>query len=56
MARRKRKVEPIITKPLMISYPLRKDFVASVEIPRNMTKEEAERLAKFVQTLAIQED
>lgn len=37
---------------LMVPYPLRPDFVATVEIPRNMTPQEADRLAKMVLALA----
>ena len=34
-----------------ISYPLRTDLNCSIKIPKDITKEEAERLGEFVKTL-----
>lgn len=36
-------------------FPLRDFYVAQVVIPRNMTKDEADRLCAFVQSLAAPE-
>jgi len=40
-------------KILTLPFPLRGDFLASVQIPRDLTALEAERLAAFVRTLAL---
>jgi hypothetical protein len=37
---------------LSLNYPLRKDFLAQVVIPRDLTAEEARRLGAFLLTLA----
>lgn len=41
---------------LNIPFPLRSDFLASVQIPRDLKKVEAERLAAFIKTLALDPD
>lgn len=41
---------------LNIPFPLRPDFVASLQVPRDMTAREAGRLAAFVKTLAMDFD
>ena len=37
---------------LSLPYPLRSDLLAHVQVPRDMTTEEASRLAAFIKTLA----
>ena len=37
---------------LRYTVPLRRDFLATLELPRDLTGAEAERLAAFLQTLA----
>lgn len=44
---------PVGSGILDIPFPLRPDFVATIQIPRDMKRIEAERLAAFVRTLAI---
>ncbi len=48
---------PSVPEPVkgMLEYPfpLRPDFLARVVIPRDMTKEEAERLTAFISALAV---
>lgn len=41
------------TPMLTIPFPLRPDFLASIQIPRDLRKTEAERLAAFIKTLAM---
>ena len=41
------------TRLVTIPYPLRHDFIASVQIPRDMSVWEAKRLAAMVLTLGI---
>lgn len=49
--------EPASSTPMLtIPFPLRPDFLASVQIPRNLKKSEAERLAAFIRTLAMDEE
>jgi hypothetical protein len=36
---------------LVMPYPLRKDYLAQVVVPRTLTREEAQRLCAFVQSL-----
>lgn len=36
-------------------YPLRPDFIATIELPRDLTAAEAERLAAMLRTLPIPE-
>lgn len=45
--------EPLQTTPsyMEVTYPLRTDLNCSIKIPKNITKEEAQRLAEFVKTL-----
>ena len=43
------------TPMLTVPFPLRHDFLASVQIPRDLRKGEAERLAAFINTLAMDE-
>lgn len=38
---------------LTLPYPLRADFLASIQLPRDLKLEEAERLGAFIRTLAI---
>jgi len=38
---------------LTVPYPLRPDFLASVQIPRDLKAVEADRLAAFIRTLAV---
>ncbi|CAN5317710.1 hypothetical protein BH23GEM4_BH23GEM4_21890 [soil metagenome] len=38
---------------LTIPFPLRPDFLASIQIPRDLKSSEAERLATFIRTLAV---
>lgn len=40
---------------LSLTYPLRPDFSISLEIPKDMTKEESERLSTFIRTLYFTE-
>jgi len=40
-------------KILTLPFPLRGDFLASVQVPRDLTAAEAERLAAFISTLAV---
>lgn len=40
---------------LALTYPLRPDFSISLEIPKDMTKEESERLSTFIRTLYFTE-
>jgi hypothetical protein len=40
---------------LTVPFPLRPDFLASVQIPRDLRKGEADRLAAFIKTLAMDE-
>jgi hypothetical protein len=42
-----------VTKVLNIPYPLREGFTASLQLPRDLTTSEAERLGAFLRTLAI---
>jgi hypothetical protein len=44
--------EPVTMLALNLPYPLRPDFLATVQVPRDMTSAEAARLAAFVRTLA----
>jgi hypothetical protein len=41
------------TKTLTLPFPLRSDFLATVQIPRDLKRVEAERLAAFIKTLAV---
>ncbi|MGL6056857.1 MAG: restriction endonuclease [Culicoidibacterales bacterium] len=43
------------TNFVAVSYPLRKDFIISFEIPEDITKDEAERLSAYVSTLYFTE-
>jgi hypothetical protein len=38
------------------SLPLRPDFMATLDLPRDLSSAEAERIAAFVRTLAIPSD
>lgn len=38
---------------LTIPFPLRSDFVVSVQVPRDLTSKEATRISAFIKTLAI---
>ena len=42
-----------MTKLLNVPFPLRYDFIATVQVPRVMTEWEAKRLAGMVLTLGI---
>jgi hypothetical protein len=47
---------PSSTTPMLtVPFPLRPDFLASVQIPRDLRKGEADRLAAFIKTLAMDE-
>ena len=39
-------------RALVLPFPLRSDFLAQITVPIDMTKEEADRLCAFVQSLA----
>ena len=41
-----------MTPSLTMPFPLRDDYLASITIPRDMTKDEADRLCTFIQALA----
>lgn len=41
--------------PLCYPFPLRANFLAQIVVPRDLTKEEAQRLCEYVQSLAKQE-
>ena len=45
-----------MSRMLTIPFPLRTDFVVSVQIPRDLTLREADRIAAFVRTLAVDFD
>lgn len=52
-----RPAEASASTPLLtIPFPLRPDFLASVQIPRDLRRTEAERLAAFIRTLAMEEE
>ncbi len=42
-------------KKLTLSYPLRRDFMAQIVVPIDLTVQEAERLKAFLLSLAIPE-
>lgn len=43
---------PRPTQTLVLPFPLRKGYLAQVVVPRDLTKDEAERLSAFVTSLA----
>jgi len=47
---------PSGTQMLNIPFPLRPDFLASVQVPRDLKKTEADRLAAFIKALAVDSD
>lgn len=49
------KPECVVMETLAVSYPLRKDFTVTFEIPADMTKDEAKRLAQYLETLYFSE-
>lgn len=45
----RRRESPLLT----LEFPLRPGFLAMVQVPRDMTRAEADRLVQFVRTLPI---
>ena len=45
-----------VQKTIPVSYPLRRDFTVRFEVPENLTKGEAKRLASFFEGLYFEEE
>ena len=41
-----------MTKQICLPFPIRRDFIAQIIVPANMTQDEADRLCAFVMFLA----
>lgn len=41
------------TGSLVLSFPLRPNYLAQIVVPRDLTTREAERLRKFIESLAV---
>lgn len=54
MALTKKFLEPV--NWIQIDFPLRVDFTAYVQVPKDITQEEAERLAAMIRTLGLESE